>query len=300
MQNKYNKIGILGLGAIGSVIAFDLQKNKSNELYYYGRTKINELKIKIKKVEFEIPISLETNTYNSPKLDWLIICIKEHQYSEAKKWFTKLISNNTKVVIIRNGLRLKEPLLEFANDYDILECIIDCPTEVSDKRVYEPLKQPILTIKNSPLAIKLKNIFNKSQSDIRLIDDFKSESWKKLIESSALGSILCLSGETCWIFENKKFISLYAKIIKESLKVALADGAKIESSFVDDMKLKLMSYPKTKGSSMLTDRLKGNTIELGAKNGIISELGRRYNIETPINDLIIDLLELIMYKTQNK
>lgn len=41
---------------------------------------------------------------------------------------------------------------------------------------------------------------------------------------------------------------------------------------------------------MLTDRINGNPIELGAKNKIISELGDFYGIDTPLNNLIVLLL----------
>lgn len=62
------------------------------------------------------------------------------------------------------------------------------------------------------------------------------------------------------------------KIYKETIQVVKADGAKIKHTFIDELLIKLANYPKTKGSSMLTDRLNGNPIELGAKNGIISKL----------------------------
>ncbi|MBL4705565.1 MAG: hypothetical protein JKY54_13660 [Flavobacteriales bacterium] len=291
MESKSKKIGILGVGAIGSVLAFDLQRSEANELFHYSRTKKEEIKIKVESTEFEIPINLETTITASPKLDWLIICLKEHQYAEAKDWFLKLLDPTTKIAIIRNGLRLKAPMLNFASEQNILECIIDCPTQVIERGFYEQLRKPIITVQNNSLAKDFKNLFQKCQSDIRLVEDFKSESWKKIIESSALGAILCLSGETCWIFEDEKLRKLYVSILEEALRVAVADGAEIENNFVENMTMKLISYPETKGSSMLTDRLNGNPIELGAKNGIISELGSHYNVETPINDLIVQLLK---------
>lgn len=291
MDNKYNKIGILGVGAIGSVVSFDLQKNESNELFYYGRTKKDELKIISEGTEFEVPVNLKTSITAPPKLDWLVICLKEYQYSEANEWFSKLIDSNTKIAIIRNGLRLKLPILEYTSEQNILECIIDCSTQLLETGFYEQLKTPVITVPDSSLANSFRNLFNKSESDIRLVENFKTESWKKIIESSALGAILCLSGETCWIFKDEKLRKLYVRILNESLNVASADGAAIETNFIEIMTMKLASYPETKGSSMLTDRLKGNPIELGAKNGIISKLGRHYKVETPLNDLIVGLLE---------
>jgi len=75
--------------------------------------------------------------------------------------------------------------------------------------------------------------------------------------------------------------------------VAKADGAKIESEFSEMLLNKILQYPKDKGSSMLTDRINGNKIELEAKNGAISKMAKAYGIDTPINDIFCTLIEKI-------
>jgi 2-dehydropantoate 2-reductase len=287
---KKDQIGILGIGAIGSVIASLLHKTTSSQLFYYNRTAKNNIKIKSENNTLNAPIHIETSIADSPDLDWLIICLKEHQYVKATHWFEKLISPKTKIAIIRNGINLKEPLLNFTSEENIVECIIDCSVQPIENGFYQQLKKPVITIPANTLATSFQKLLNTNQCEIKITLDFKTESWKKLCESASLGSILCLSGETCWIFEDEKLRALYLNILKEAMQVAIADGAKIESKFADNLLTKLSNYSKTKGSSMLTDRLKGNSIELGAKNGIISKLAKQYNIKTPISDLITILL----------
>ncbi len=288
MRKTY--IGILGIGAIGSVIASLLHKTASNKFFYYNRSSKNSIKIKSENNTFTIPIHVETSIVGSPDLDWLIICLKEHQYIDATIWFQKLINSKTKVVVIRNGVKLKEPLLKFTSEQNILECIIDCPVQPIENGFYQQLKKPIITLPNNILATSFQKLLNTNQCEIKITSDFKTENWRKLCESAALGAILCLSGETCWIFKDEKLRTLYSNILKEGIEVAKADGAKIENTFINDMLSKLDNYSDTKGSSMLTDRLNGKPIELSAKNGIISKLAKQYNIETPINDLITLLL----------
>lgn len=295
MTFEKNKIGILGVGAIGSVLSYELLKKDKNELFYFSRTKKNYLKISSNDFQFEIKINVETTITNSPNLDWLIICLKEHQYSGARNWFWQLIHPKMDIAIVRNGLGLKESISHFTSQNNILECIIDCPTQLNENQYYEPLYLPIITTTEGPLAAKFESLFNKIE--IRRTDDFKTASWKKLCESSSLGAILCLSGETCWIFKNETMRDLYEDILSESIQVAKADGAKIEGSYIDEMLNKLLTYPEKKGSSMLTDRLNDESIELGAKNGVISKLGKEYNIETPINDLIVKLLTYTNHRT---
>ncbi|MEM5564210.1 2-dehydropantoate 2-reductase N-terminal domain-containing protein [Psychroserpens sp. AS72] len=286
-MNTKTQIGILGVGAIGTVIACYLNKKTGNELFYFSRTKKEQLKLITHNAS--LCTAIETHTSNSKihQLDWLIICIKAHQYEGAKHWFTPLIQPKTKVVVIRNGLQLKEPILPFTSEQNILECIIDCPTELVKNKYYKTLKTPLLTVPKSTLANTFELLFNTSEIDILQVQDFKTQCWKKLCESATLGAILCLHNDTCRIFKSKSVQKQYRNLIAETIKVAVADGAKIEANFSNNILTKILNYPDTKGSSMLTDLRNNKLLELDAKNGIISQLGKQYNIETRLNDSII-------------
>lgn len=288
MSNTKVHIGILGIGAIGGVISCLLKENTSLELFYYNRTPKNKVSVLSNGIESNISID-ELNNYNK-KLDWLIICLKEYQYGGASDTFLKLIEPDTKLVAIRNGLHHKVPLLKYTKEENILECIIDCPTQQRQDGVYERLEKPNLTVPESKLARDFENLFTNEGVTINETTDFKTACWRKVCESSALGAILCLSGETCWIFQDKELLELYRATLKESIDVARADGANIEADFIDKMVIKLLSYPPEKSSSMLTDRLEGKPIELGAKNGIIVKMGQQKGISTPINDMFVKLL----------
>ena len=81
------------------------------------------------------------------------------------------------------------------------------------------------------MATDFKGLFGSAEIHFRLVDDFKSESWKKLCESASLGAITCLSGETCRIFQDEEVKDLYKRMLEESVVVAKADGAQIPSDF---------------------------------------------------------------------
>jgi len=95
-------------------------------------------------------------------------------------------------------------------------------------------------------------------------------------------------------------IQLYQDIVEESVLVARSDGAKINEHYKDELIEKLKKYPSNKGSSMLSDRLNNRQIELMAKNGIISKIGKQYQVATPLNDLICKLLKYTNVTNSNK
>ncbi len=99
--------------------------------------------------------------------------------------------------------------------------------------------------------------------------------------------------DTCKVFQDVKTIELYKKVVEEGINVAIADGADIQHDFKDTLMNKLLTYPSTKGSSMLTDRINGRPIEWNAKNGIISRIGKQKGMKTDLNDLLCLLLRRI-------
>lgn len=287
---KKTTVGILGIGAIGSVIITGLFKNEHLELHHFNRSKKEMTMVQFHDSFYTISLDIKQDIYIPLKLDWLIICLKEHQFEEAKNLFQKLISRKTKIAIIRNGIELKEPLLPFTKEDHILECMINCPTQPDKNQVYQQMGNAIITSAQMNLANDFQNLFKNKDFLFRQVEDLKTESWKKLLESASLGGITCLTGETCWIFKDEKMKNLYHFFLEEGIQVAKAAGAIIPSNFVNVMLEKLESYPKGKGSSMLTDRKLGRPIELGAKNGAIVSVGKKYNIETPLNELVVTLL----------
>ena len=287
---KKTKVGILGIGAIGSVILTGLFKNEHLESFHFNRSKKEMTMVQFHDTFYSIPLDIKQDIYIPLKLDWLIICLKEHQFEDAKNLFQKLISRKTKIVIIRNGIELKEPLLPFTKEEHILECMINCPTQPDENQVYQQMGNAIITLNQKDLATDFQNLFKNKDFQFRQVEDLKTESWKKILESASSGALTCLTGETCWIFSDDKIKNLYQNLLEEGIQVAKADGAIISSDFANVMLEKLEFYPKEKGSSMLTDRKLGRPIELGAKNGAIVKIGKKYKIETPLNDLIVTIL----------
>lgn len=284
------KVGILGIGAIGSVMVCHLAKQPNVELFLFNRTPKNRIQLKTPHHSFDLKITTHSNQVEKIELDWLIICLKEYHYKNAKHWFPKLISPSTKIAIIRNGILLDVPLLPFAKASQILACMIDCPTQPQSNGQFLQLRKAIITTPKTNLSSEFKILFPKEEITFQQVEDFKTESWKKLLESSCIGAITCLTGETCWVFKDEKIKHLYINLLKEGINVAKADGVKISNNFTQSLISKMNQYPPQKGSSMLTDRKLGRPIELGAKSGAIVLLGQKYQIKTPLHELVVTLL----------
>ncbi len=273
------KIAIFGIGAIGSVLSKYLLANKNNHLSYFNRSPKSNVGIVFKDQLVTLPIE-KINQYEGP-YDWLIVCLKTYHLAEAKKSIKKLIGPKTKVAVFRNGLNLQADFKSMGPVSNILETIIDCPSQLNSDGNYLQLKLPNITLPESLLAKEFQKLFDHSKIQIQFIKLFRTAQWKKLIESSSIGALQVLTGQTCVIFKNPKMVEEYQSLVKEGITVANQDGVKIPDTFAEELLEKLKTYPEHKGSSMLADKLAGRPLELNAKIGVIVRVGIQKDIPIP-------------------
>jgi ketopantoate reductase len=120
--------------------------------------------------------------------------------------------------------------------------------------------------------------------------DFKTEIWKKLCFNSAgaLSSIL-LKGAV--ISRHEAVAQTMWGIVRECLAVALAEGARLDESVVENVVSGYGAAPADSVNSMHADRIAGRPMEIDARNGVIVRLGQKHGIPTPLNALCVGLLE---------
>ena len=283
------KIGIFGIGSIGSVLAKYLSKNENNICSYFNRNDNTEAKVKFQNEVSVVSIS-PLNVYKV-NLDWLIVCLKEYHYQNAMIDIEKLLGPKTKVAIFRNGLRLSSNFLNLTSQEMILETIIDCPTQLNEEGVYVQFGKPKICLPVGENSEEFVSLFALSEIKFTISNNFLHDQWSKLIESASLGAIQCLTEQPCVIFRNNKWFEMYEKLIDEGIKVAQSDGVDLGDEFKSLLLQKLKSYPPEKASSMLSDKLNGNKLELDAKAGIIVKIAEENNLIIPTTRRLYDSLQ---------
>ena len=246
------KIAIFGLGAIGSLLSKYLLQKKENQVSFFNRSPKTSIQFSFQGKIDTFPITLSPS--KEADFDWVIVCLKTYHLAEAKRSIRLLVSAKTKLAIFRNGLNLADDFLDLTKSENILETIIDAPTQPQPDGAYLQLRIPKITLPNQSISQNFKVLFSNSEIQFEIINDFKKAQWEKLIESSSLGALLALAEKPAIIFKNPKIRNQYIELIKEGIAVANSDGIKIPVTFSETLLKKLDSYPDQKGSSMLTDR----------------------------------------------
>jgi 2-dehydropantoate 2-reductase len=79
--------------------------------------------------------------------------------------------------------------------------------------------------------------------------------------------------------------------VRECVAVGRAEGATLDDSIADDIVERTRRAPRDAGNSMLADRRASRPMEYDARNGVIVRLGLEHKIATPMNALMVALLE---------
>ena len=185
------RIAIVGVGAIGSVIAALLQSIERHELILCTRSPLSHLRVETPEVSIKIRYSNLTDPLQPEPVDWVIVATKAYDAPGAGAWVEHLCKQGAPVAVIQNGVGHREFLAPYVPTEQILPVIIDCPAE---RRAPESTHQrgpAELFIQADLLARSFAALFQGSTAQIILTDDFLSAAWRKLCINSA-GSISAL------------------------------------------------------------------------------------------------------------
>jgi len=295
-----NRIGIFGVGCIGSIIAKYLHLSDLISIYYFNRSQKSQIKISHKNHRFSLNIQIQKLQEFDDKLDWLIVCLKEYDLQNAFPDIRKLIHSEIKIAVFRNGLDLKNGFSKFIPAKQILETIIDCPAQGNTKSQIIQFNHPKITLPKITLAKQFSSLFTESEIQFNFTEQWKTDQWRKLIESSSIGAIQAVTRRTCSIFKDEKMVEIYRQLVSEAIVIAKIDGAKISNNFEQELIHKLETYPEEKGSSMLLDVINLKPIELNAKIGAIVKRANEFDHQVQVTEIFYHLLCNITYDNTAK
>lgn len=132
---------------------------------------------------------------------------------------------------------------------------------------------------------------NKAAIDAELSDDIERAIWEKFV------FLVGLSGMTSYcrtpigpVREDQQSRSMLLHTMQEAVAVARAKGVKLESDFADNRLSFCDTLPAAFPSSMQVDLSRGNRLELPWFSGAVVDLGKMFEVATPVNQKIVEAL----------
>ena len=315
------KYAIYGAGSLGTVLGAYITKNGGNiDLINRNKKHIEALKANGAKIigtdNLKIPVNALTPDEMSGKYSVILLLTKQLLNKEVVTFLKNYLEEDGVIVTLQNGL--PEPgIAEIVGSNRTMGCVVEWGAALIEPGVCE------LTSSTDSLSFhmgKMEGISDEKYNEVKQLLELMcpvyeeknliGARWSKLLINatfSGLGTVV--GGVFGDVSGNKKARKIAIRCIKECIDVGRAAG--VEFAPVQGKNIIKLFYYKNciKRSiatllipiamkkhrkiepSMLQDLKKNKPCEIDAINGIVCEWGKKYNVPTPINDKIVEIIK---------
>ena len=283
------RIAIVGVGAIGGVLASLLHTTGRHQITLCTRRPLGQLTVRTPTGDIQVAATNLTDEVLASPVDWVLVATKTYDTEGAARWLEPLASAGASVAVIQNGVEHRERFASIVPPDRTLPVIIECPVERQPDGLVIQRGDVKITVESGPLAADFAALFDPSTVTITLTGDFLTAAWRKLCFNSA-GALSALMLQPAGILRDPEIGRTALDIIAECAAVAHALGANIDPDIAQQVLEGYRAQPFDSVNSMLADRLAGRPMEIDARNGVIVRKGEELGIPTPLNRLIVALL----------
>lgn len=287
------RIAVIGVGAIGGVVAADLAEQARFHITLCTRTPFDRLIVEHPEgVSRQVEAVVVTKPEQVSSVDWVLLATKAHQCNAARPWLDALCGSGTTVVVLQNGVDHVErvaPLV--AASTPILPVVVQLPAEKTAPGRVRQLHAGVLLVPDDESGRAFAGLFTGTRVTVKATADFLTQAWWKLAMNAALGGICALTLRENGVARDPELRNLILTIMREVAQVGRAEGAKLpENAPEKALDLVLGSAPDH-WSSITVDRREERPMEWEARNEVVQRYGRKHGIATPMNDIITMLLK---------
>jgi len=298
------KTAIIGPGAIGVLFAYILEiSGIIPTLYYRNRNRYLDIvrrggpRIKIGGRIYSLKARLSYIKNDDKSLyDTIIIATKAYDFEDALKKAVKILDENGLVLSVQNGLGSLEKAEEYLGNYRAASAVITygvtrhSPTDMEVKGFGE-IYIGQRSIDKNPLLKTITEKLVKGGLNAKYVDNIDSYRWLKLLINSAIGPVTTIfKRENKVIIEVDEAKKIAYSIIDEGIKIVNKIGIKLAGDPYKEM-INVVEKTSMNISSMLQDILSHKRTEIDYINGAIVNYGVKYNIPTPINNLMLYIVK---------
>ena len=312
MEEKKLKIGIIGLGPVGMILAVhfkqagcevaicDTDKEKMNLIRNHGVELVGAFK-KSSFFNYNYSSVRELLTHD---IDVLISSVKSYRIDTILDQVEKYAHSNLFLLCAQNGIEIGLKYTSHFDESQILRMVINFAGVMHSPNVvnvsfFEPPNY-IASINDThpEIAKIIANTLTEVGMHTESTDSFSINDhvWKKTILIAAISPICGLSNlSMCEAMSNADTVEIIEQSIMESMEVAKAEGIKFNENFVKLALRKLKNYGDHI-PSLAVDIANNRLTEIDYFNGKIVEYGRKHYNQTPLKLTFTNLVNAITKK----
>lgn len=317
------RYAIYGAGSLGTILgAFITQKGCEIDLINRNQAHVDALNEKGARitgtVDMTVPVHAITPDQMEGTYDIILLVTKQLQNAEVVTFLRDYLAEDGVIVTLQNGL--PEPgIAEIIGPERTMGCVVEWGSTMTAPGVCSLTSEPdSLSFHMGNMKETSSERFQKVKDLLELMCPVHEEKnllgarWSKLLINSTFSGLGTVMGGLYGdVSDSREARKIAIRAMKECIDVGHAAGIKfapvqkknIVSLFYYKNKLKrafasfLIPFAMKKHRdiepSMLQDLKNGKPCEVDAINGMICRIGRKYEIPTPINDMIYTIIRNI-------
>jgi len=284
-------IALIGPGAIGGTVAAWLAQDPALSITLCARTPLDDLQVETPDGVITARPEVLTDPGAARVVDWVLVATKTYDVDSTQPWLDRLVGEQTRVAIIQNGVehvRLFEHLVPAER---LVPVMINLPAARSAPGRIVQSRHGIIAVPAGRNGADFVALFDKTAIEAKAHEDFVSQLWIKLTgnSQSIVPTLTLRAMGPAW---NDALETIVRGVVEECAAVGRAEGAVIPQSVIEDA---INGARNTRegaiSGSLHADRLAGHRMEVDARNGVIVRLGENHGIATPMNRVLVTLLE---------
>jgi 2-dehydropantoate 2-reductase len=193
--------------------------------------------------------------------------------------------------VLQNGVEhvaRVQPLV--ARGVEIVPAMVACPSDRTAPGVAHVTGPARLDVPSGDASETFKRVFDGSFAEVRIVEDWLSSAWGKLVLNAVGGGIGVLTRKGNEVLQDEGIARLYRALAAEVAAVARAEGAKLPEDIGERLYAMISRGPHLHTPSIVVDRLNGQPTEWVARNEVVLRLAAKHGIAVPLNDLVCNLI----------
>jgi 2-dehydropantoate 2-reductase len=305
------KIMIMGSGGVGGYYGALLAR-QGNDVTFIARgahleaIRANGLLVKSIFGDFRVyPAQATATPASAGTVDLVLFCTKTYSTDEAARALLPVISSQTAVLSLQNGVDACERIGKIVGEEHVLggatwlSSAVEAPGVIKQVSQFRRVVIGELDGKRSERIQRIYQVLKETGITVEIADDIQKILWTKFVfiaAASSLGSLTRLPiGEYRGVPETRQMI---VNLMREVEALARAQGIVLEEDVVQkSLDFIDASAPHIKASMQL-DVENGRRTELESMVGVIGRKGRELGVPTPTADFVYASLLPIELKAQ--
>lgn len=287
------KIGIIGAGAVGSIIAREFSKLPADkvELTLMAKSARDGFTILEQGIKTNHEIKIHNVSQVTKKFDVLFIAAKTPALKALKDTIQNITHRDSEIIYALNGMGYDSIFKQG------IPGVVYISGQQHEDYIEHYVNQKIILPEEQYSYIdKVIELIDSSESvnfELLKSSEFNKMRYEKLLINVGINSITALSKNTSKIFEDDKTVQVTRQLLTESVAVVNTcnkNNVKIAADFVDYAMDMYHSYPRDMGTSMYYDVMANRSTEFEYIQKYVYDMKQHSDIETPVLDIVVTLL----------